>query len=68
VAVTRSFKDLVQTRVAREPAFGEALLRDGIDTLLTGDADTGEAILRDYIKATTRSENLCEICSPQGNT
>jgi hypothetical protein len=45
--LSRSFKDLVQARAAREPAFGEALLREGIDTPLTSDVDTGKAILRD---------------------
>jgi hypothetical protein len=32
MALTRSFKELVQKRVASDPAFGEALLREGIDT------------------------------------
>ena len=44
--LTRSFKDLVQRHVAADPAFGEALLREGIDTMLTGDVDTGKTILR----------------------
>jgi hypothetical protein len=65
MALTRSFKDLVQTRIAREPAFGEALLREGIDTLLTGDVDTGKAILRDYIKATVGFEKLGEAVGTQ---
>ena len=34
MALTRSFKELVQKRVASDPAFGEALLREGIDTTL----------------------------------
>lgn len=50
--LTKSFKDLVQSRAARDPEFAAALLREGIDTMLTGDVDTGKAILRDYIKAT----------------
>jgi hypothetical protein len=60
MALTRSFKDLVQKRVANDPAFGAALLREGIDTMLTGDVDTGKAILRDYIKATVGFEKLGE--------
>ena len=52
MALTRSFKELVQKRVASDPAFGEALLREGIDSMLIGDVDIGKAILRDYIKAT----------------
>jgi hypothetical protein len=58
MAVTKSFKDLVQSRVARDPDFAAALLREGIDTMLTGDVDTGKAILRDYIKATVGFEKL----------
>ena len=60
MALTRSFKELVQKRVASDPAFREALLREGIDTMLTGDVDTGKAILRDYIKATVGFEKLGE--------
>src|ERR1700722_344332 len=60
MAVTRSFKELVQRRVAEDPDFAAALLREGIDTMLTGDVDTGKAILRDYIKATVGFEKLGE--------
>lgn len=52
MALTRGFKDLVRRRVRSDPAFGTALLSQGINTMLTGDVDTGKAILRDYIKAT----------------
>jgi hypothetical protein len=41
MALTGSFKELMQKRVASDPAFGEALLREGIDTMLAGDADFG---------------------------
>ena len=78
MAVTKSFKELVQGRVARDPDFAAALLREGIDTMLTGDMDTGKAILRDYIKATVGFEKLGEatdmppkslirMFSPRGN-
>ena len=60
MAVTRDFKELVQRRVAQDPAFAGALLREGIDTMLAGDVDTGKAILRDYIKATVGFEQLGE--------
>jgi hypothetical protein len=60
MALTKSFKDLVQSRVARDPDFAAALLREGIDIMLTGDVDTGKAILRDYIKATVGFEKLAE--------
>jgi hypothetical protein len=60
MAVTRDFKELVQRRVANDPAFAEALLREGNDTMLAGDVDTGKAILRDYIKATVSLARLGE--------
>ncbi len=58
--LTRDFKDLARKRIARDPAFRDALLREGIDTMLSGDVDTGKAILRDYIKATVGFEKLGE--------
>ena len=58
--VTKSFKELVQRRVARDPDFATVLLREGIDTMLTGDVDAGKATLRDYIKATVGFEKLDE--------
>jgi DNA-binding phage protein len=60
MALTRDFKELVQKRVARDPAFRDALLREGVDTLLAGDVNAGKAILRDYIKATVGFEKLAE--------
>src|SRR5215207_7074679 len=58
MALTRKFKDTVQARVQADPAFREALLREGIETMLSGDVDTGKAILRDYINATVGFEKL----------
>jgi hypothetical protein len=58
MAVTKSFKELVQSRVAKDPDFAQELLREGIDTMLAGDVDAGKAILRDYIKATIGFEKL----------
>ena len=52
MVLTRGFKETVQERVDREPAFREALLTEGIECLLAGDVDTGSAVLRDYINAT----------------
>ncbi len=76
--LTRSFKDLVRKRVAGDPAFGAALLREGIDVMLAGDVDAGKAILRDYIKATvgfeqlgaaigTQPKSLIRMFGPRGN-
>ena len=63
--LTRRFKELVQRHVAEDPAFAEALLREGIDTMLTGDVDAGKEILRDYIKATIGFEKLGEATGTQ---
>src|ERR1700693_5625099 len=65
MALTKSFKELVQSRMARDPDFAAALLREGIDVMLTGDVDTGKAILRDYIKATVGFEKLGEATGSQ---
>ena len=58
MTLTKSFKELVRKEVVEDPAFAEALLREGIDTLLAGDVETGKAVLRDYIKATVGFEKL----------
>ena len=60
MAVTKSFRDLVQRRVTKDAAFAENLLREGVDAMLAGDVETGKAILRDYIKATVGFEKLGE--------
>ncbi len=44
MALTKSFKELVQRGVASDAAFGDALLREGIDTMLAGDVDTGNVV------------------------
>lgn len=78
MAVTKSFKELVQRRVAKDADFAENLLREGVDTMLAGDIDAGKAILRDYIKATvgfeklgeatdTPAKSLMRMFSPGGN-
>jgi DNA-binding phage protein len=78
MALTREFKESIQARAQRDPAFREALLAEGVDALLSGDVDTGKAVLRDYIKATvgfetlatatgTPSKSLIRMFSPTGN-
>ena len=60
MAKTKSFKDLVQGRVKADKKFAEALLREGIDAMLSGDVDTGKTILRDYIKARSALKSLAK--------
>ena len=58
MALTKSFNDLVQGRVARDPDFAAALLREGVATMLTADMGSGKALLRDEIKAPTGVEKV----------
>lgn len=58
MGLTRSFRETVQARVAKDTAFRSALLREGVEAMLAGDVDTGKAIVRDYIKATVGFEKL----------
>lgn len=78
MVLTRSFKETIQARVEHDPSFREALLKEGIECLLSGDVDTGKAILRDYINATVGFEelggltdkspkSLMRMFSPSGN-
>jgi DNA-binding phage protein len=62
---TGSFRELVQARMAREPEFATALLREAVDALLSGDVDAGKSILRDYIKATVGFEKLGQATGTQ---
>ncbi|CAB5079743.1 hypothetical protein D3OALGA1CA_30 [Olavius algarvensis associated proteobacterium Delta 3] len=78
MALTKDFKDTVKSRMERDPAFREELLKEGIECLLTGDVDTGKAILRDYINATIgfdalgsatakSPKSLMRMFGPKGN-
>ena len=58
MARTKNFKEFVQAQVKADKIFAEALLREGVDAMLSGDVDTGKTILRDYIKATVGFEKL----------
>jgi DNA-binding phage protein len=78
MAKTKSFRDLVERQVKSDRKFAEALLREGIDAMLSGDLDAGKTIMRDYIKATvgfeklgeatdTPPKNLIHMFGPRGN-
>jgi tRNA A37 threonylcarbamoyladenosine biosynthesis protein TsaE len=55
---SKSFKELVEQQVKDDKKFAEALLREGVNAMLSGDVDAGKTILRDYIKATVGFEKL----------
>jgi DNA-binding phage protein len=61
MALTKDFKETIQARARREPAFRKALLQEGVECLLSGDIDTGKAVLRDYINATIGFEQLARV-------
>ena len=63
--LTREFKDTVQARAERDPAFREALLKEGVECLLAGDLDAGKIVLRDYINATIGFEELGSLTKRQ---
>ena len=78
MVLTKNFKDTIKDRVARDPAFREQLLKEGVECLLTGDVDSGKAVLRDFINATIGFEalgtaterspkSLMRMLGPKGN-
>lgn len=44
MARTKSFQSLVRSLTKADPKFAEALLREEIDVMLSGDDETGKAI------------------------
>ena len=58
--MTRSFASIVEARLARDPGFREALLRESVETMLTGDMETGKAALRGYSKPRSVSRFLAK--------
>jgi DNA-binding phage protein len=58
MALTRDFRQTVQARATRDPAFRKALFQEAVQTLLQGDTDAGRAAMRDYINATVGFEKL----------
>jgi hypothetical protein len=61
MALTKDFKDTIQARAQRDPAFRKALLQEGVECLLTVDVATGKVVLRDYINATIGFEELSQV-------
>lgn len=61
MALTKDFKETIQNRAQRDPAFRKALLKEGVDCLLAGDVETGKSTLRDYINATIGFDELAKV-------
>ena len=58
MALTRGFRITLLARAQKDAEFRQAMLKEGIDTMLAGDVETGKAILRDYINAAVGFEPL----------
>jgi len=56
--LTRDFKETIKQRARRDAGFREALLKEAVDALLSGDLDSGKIVLRDYINATVGFDKL----------
>ena len=78
MALTRDFKETIRARVKRDPGFRKALLREGIESFLSGDVETGKIVLRDFINATIgfaklgdathrSAKSLMRMLGPRGN-
>jgi len=78
VALTRDFKATIQARSRRDAAFRKDLLREAVESFLSGDVETGKTVLRDYIHATVgfnelagsthhSPKSLMRMLSPSGN-
>lgn len=76
--LTRDFKQTIQARVQRDPAFRKELLREAVESFLSGDVETGKSVLRDYINATIgfavlaeatqhSAKSLMRMLGPSGN-
>ena len=58
MALTRDYKQTINERAAREPAFAQAMLDEAATLFLNGEAATARLILRDLINATVGFEAL----------
>ena len=58
MTLTKDFRQTVQARAVRDPAFCRALFQEAVQTLLQGDIAADRAAIRDYINATLGFEKL----------
>ncbi len=59
-ALTRDFKETINNRLNRDPAFAIALLDEAISLFLNGEPDTARLVLRDIVNATVGFEALAQ--------
>ena len=58
MAITRDYKNTINERVAKEPAFTAALLDEAITLFLNGEPEVARLVLRDLVNATVGFEDL----------
>ncbi len=58
--LTHDFKETILARAQRDPDFRQALLREAIQCVISGDLSTGKAVLRDYVNATVGFQDLAK--------
>ncbi len=61
--LTKDFRETVRELAQRDPRVRQALLREAIELMLSGDEKTGRATLRTYINATVGFRQLQEATS-----
>jgi len=61
MARSKKFNDLVQSQAKADKKFAEALLREGIDAMLSGDVETGKSLLRHQGDSRLRGVGQCTI-------
>ena len=59
--LTKDFRETIQARAHRDPAFREAMLTEAIHCFLANDVAVGKSMLRDYINATIGFEVLANV-------
>jgi hypothetical protein len=76
--LTHDFKETIRSRAQRDRSFRQALLREAVECILSGDLATGKAVLRDYVNATVGfldlekrtnipAKSLMRMLSPKGS-
>ena len=58
MAITRDYKDTINERVSKDPAFTSALLDEAITLFLNGEPEVARLVLRDLVNATVGFEEL----------
>lgn len=59
--LTRDFRETIKARAERDVEFRQALLREAVELLLSGDVETGKALLRNYINASMGFKRLSVV-------